>query len=461
MKKVAVIGGGITGLSTAYYLHKIIRERKLAAEIVLIEADERLGGKIHTVKRDGFIMEVGADSLVARKRNVDPLIDELGLREEVVYNATGKSYLHADGKLKLIPEDAVFGIPLSLQALAESGLISAEGKVEALKDFYTTNETFTKNDSIGLFLEAFLGKEIVEKQIAPVLSGVYSGKLNELTIASTLPYLLDYKNQHGSIMKGLAENRQTFKSQGEKKFLSFAGGTSAIIERMEQALSEIEWIKGCKVSRVIQDGKLYTLDLQDGRSLVADSVVLSVPHQAAQSMLANENLNEDFAELIGSSLISVYMGFDVSDELLPENGTGFIVADSSGLKCQASTWTSRKWSHTSTNHQLLVRLFYKSSGPHYERLQGLSEEEMLQEAMCDLQQSIGQLPPPTTYAITRWTDAMPNYHLRHHEVVQSLERKVAQQYPGLFLAGCSYYGVGIPDCIANGEATAARVAELL
>lgn len=461
MKKVAVIGGGITGLSTAYYLHKIIQERKLAAEIVLIEADERLGGKIYTVKQDGFMMEVGADSLVARKRNVDPLIDELGLREEVVYNATGKSYLHTDGKLKLIPEEAVFGIPLSLQALAESELVSAEGKVEALKDFYTTNETFTKDDSIGLFLEAFLGKEIVEKQIAPVLSGVYSGKLNELTIASTLPYLLDYKNQYGSIMKGLAENRQTFKSQGEKKFLSFAGGTSTIIERMEQALPDIEWMKGCKVSRVIRDGEQYTLNLEDGRSLMTDSVVLSVPHQAAQSMLANESLNEDFAELIGSSLISVYMGFDVSDELLPENGTGFIVADSSSLKCQASTWTSRKWTHTSTNHQLLVRLFYKSSGPHYERLQGLSEEEMLQEAMSDLQQSIGQLPQPTTYAITQWTDSMPNYHLRHHAVVQSLERKVAQQYPGLFLAGCSYYGVGIPDCIANGEATAARVAELL
>jgi len=145
-------------LSTAYYLHKIIQERKLAAEILLIEADERLGGKIHTVKQDGFIMEVGADSLVSRKRNVDPLIDELGLREEVVYNATGKSYLHTDGKLKLIPEEAVFGIPLSLQALAESELVSAEGKVEALKDFYTTNETFTKNDSTACSWKLFLAR---------------------------------------------------------------------------------------------------------------------------------------------------------------------------------------------------------------------------------------------------------------------------------------------------------------
>lgn len=461
MKTVAVIGGGITGLSTAYYLHKIIQERKLDANIVLIEADERLGGKIHTVKRDGFIMEVGADSLVARKRNIDPLIDELGLRDQVVYNATGKSYLHTDGKLKLIPEEAVFGIPLSLQALAESELVSAEGKVEALKDFYTTNETFTKNDSIGLFLEAFLGKELVEKQIAPVLSGVYSGKLTELTIASTLPYLLDYKNQYGSIMKGLAENRQVFKSQGERKFLSFEGGTSTLVEQIERALPDIEWIKGCKVSRVERSEQQYTLELEDGRSLTADSVILSVPHQAAQSMLQDERLNADFGQLLGSSLISVYMAFEVSDELLPENGTGFIVADSSDLKCQASTWTSRKWTHTSRNHQLLVRLFYKSSGPHYERLRSLSEQEMLLEAMLDLKQSIGDLPEPQAYEITNWVDAMPNYHLQHHEIVQSLERKIAEQYPGLYLAGCSYYGVGIADCIANGEATAAKAAEML
>ncbi|MGU5098889.1 hypothetical protein MAY08_31190, partial [Escherichia coli] len=129
-----------------------------------------------------------------------------------------RSFIYIDDELKLIPEDTVFGIPLSLESLAKSDLISSEGKVEALKDFYTKNESFTKNDSVGSFLESFLGKELVEKQISPVLSGVYSGKLSDLTIASTLPYLLDYKNKYGSIIQGLSENRQIFKGTGDKKF---------------------------------------------------------------------------------------------------------------------------------------------------------------------------------------------------------------------------------------------------
>lgn len=216
-----MIGGGITGLSTAYYLQKSIEHNKLDVKIILVEASDRLGGKIRTLKQEDFIMESGADSIVTRKTNVAPLIEELGIQHEVVYNATGISFIYTEGKLKQIPKDAVFGIPLSMESLATTELISAEGKVEALKDFYTPNNKFTKNDSVGDFLEAFLGKELVEKQISPVLSGVYSGKLSELTIASTLPYLIDYKNEYGSIIQGLSANKAKFQGNGDKKFMSF------------------------------------------------------------------------------------------------------------------------------------------------------------------------------------------------------------------------------------------------
>lgn len=151
---------GITGLSTAYYLQKSIQHNKLDVKIILVEASDRLGGKIRTLQHDDFIMESGADSIVTRKTNVAPLIEELGIQDEVVYNATGISYIYTEGKLKQIPKDAVFGIPLSIESLATTDLISAEGKVEALKDFYTPNDRFTKNDSVGDFLEAFFGKNL-------------------------------------------------------------------------------------------------------------------------------------------------------------------------------------------------------------------------------------------------------------------------------------------------------------
>lgn len=462
MKTVIVIGGGITGLSTMYYLQKAIKGQNLTnVKLILVEAANTLGGKIRTVRDGEFIMETGADSIVTRKSNVAPLIEELNLQDEVVYNATGKSFIHVDGELKLIPEDTLFGIPMSLESLAKTDLISAEGKVEALKDFYTINETFAKNDSIGLFLESFLGKELVEKQISPVISGVYSGKLSDLTIASTLPYLLDYKNEYGSIIKGLSENKKRLLGSGGSKFLSFKHGVSSLIDALEEQLIGVEIMKGTRAEKIEKDGERYRISLADHTNIDADFIVLSTQHNFAQSLLSDKELDEDFNQLINSSLISIYLGFDVPDSQLPETGTGFIVAESSQLLCNACTWTSRKWDHTSENNKLLVRVFYKSSIPSYETLLQMSEAELVDVALRDIEGSLGITGNLITHNVTKWHETMPNYHIKHHQIVQSLEQKMAKNYPQVILAGCSYYGVGIPDCIANGEKTAQSIMEQL
>ncbi|WP_426446296.1 protoporphyrinogen oxidase [Paenibacillus sp. S-38] len=461
MRTIAVIGGGITGLSAAYHLQQNMAAGAGEVRIVVIEAADTLGGKISTLRDGGFIMETGADSIVTRKMNEGGLIEELGLGDEVVYNATGRSYIHVDGELKPIPDDTVFGIPMSLESLAKSTLVSAEGKVAALKDWYTPNETFTKNDSVGSFLEHFLGKELVEKQIAPVLSGVYSGNLADLTIASTLPYLIEYKNKYGSIIRGLSENKEKFKGRGDAKFMSFSRGMSDLIDGLEQRLhgGGAEIRKGVRTERLAREGERYRLTLADGSSLAADDVILSIPHDAAQALLQDEALDAEFDRLKNSSLISVYMGFDIPDARLPADGTGFIASEHSELSCNACTWTSRKWEHTSAGRQLLVRLFYKSSKPVYERLMRMTEQELLEVALEDMRRSLGFTGEPLTYNVRKWQESMPNYHIEHPAVVKSLESKTAERHPGVILAGCSYYGVGIPDCIASGEAAARQIIE--
>ncbi|MBD3919436.1 protoporphyrinogen oxidase [Paenibacillus sp. PR3] len=465
MKTIVIVGGGITGLSTAYYLHKQLNQDGSAARIMLVEASEQLGGKIRTVHRDGYIMESGADSVVARKTNMAPLLEELELQDEIVYNETGKSYIFADGELKLIPQDAIFGIPMSVESLATSTLVSAEGKVEALKDLYTPNESFTKQDSIGHFLEAFLGKELVEKQIAPVLSGVYSGDLYELTLASTLPYLLDYKNEYGSIIQGLNANRAKFQSGG-KKFYSFRNGLSTIIDRMEERLAgAVEFRQNTRVSSIDRMSKgseqeAYRITLNDGvETIDADYVVLSTLSPAAQSLLHSTDLDRSFDQLRNSSLISIYIAFDAPDGQLPLDGTGFIAADNRELQCDACTWTSRKWAHTSASSQLLMRLFYKSSGSVYAKMINQPEEELLNVARQDVLRATGIDAEPLHWTVTKWNNTMPNYHIRHPQLVAELEQGMDELYPGILLAGCSYYGVGIPDCVANGEQTAQRIAE--
>ncbi|KML40288.1 protoporphyrinogen oxidase [Cytobacillus firmus] len=459
MKTVLVIGGGVTGLSAMYELNKWKKENNQDIRLVLAESAEQLGGKIRTVREGGFTIEAGADSIVARKANPMNFIQELGLEEAVVYNAAGRSYIYTDGELKLIPADSVFGIPASVESLAKSTLVSAEGKVEALKDFYTKNDRFTKNDSIGDFLEHFFGKELVEKQIAPVLSGVYSGNLSDLTIASTLPQVFDYKEKYGSIIRGFEENKKVFQSGGGKKFLSFNKGLDTLIDAYEERLDGTEILKSTQAVKIEKTDRGYKVDFSNGETLEADHIVLGIPHNAAAVLFADEELKAEFKPLKNSSLISIYLAYDIPDSELPEDGTGFITAHTDELTCNACTWTSRKWKHTSESGNLLVRLFYKSSHPAFASLKEMNEDELLQTALADIEKSLGITAEPLASDVTNWTEKMPNYLISHPETVAALENRLGREYPGIWLAGCSYYGVGIPDCIKNGAETAGKIIE--
>lgn len=461
MAKIAVIGGGITGLSAMHYLQRMNKEHDLGLELVLVERTKKLGGKIRTVKDGEFIMETGADSIVARHASVMPLIEELGLQERVVYNGTGISYLYANNQLHAIPANTVFGIPMDKEALFSSTLVSEAGKQQALKDFETPNESFTRDSSIGEFLKAFLGEELVEKQIAPVLSGVYSGNLDELTLASTLPYLIDYKEKYGSIMKGFEANKAHFQGAANKKFISFDEGMSVLIDRLEETLENVLILKGKETRAVAKEGDHYRIDLADGESFTADFVVLATPHETAQKLLGEPQLDEVFDRLTNSSLISIYLGFDVPDNELPADGTGFIVSQNSDILCNACTWTSRKWENTSSSRRLLVRLFYKSSNPAYEKLDRLSETELAEVALEDIRKSLGITAQPVSVEVTGWKNLMPNYHLEHKRAVNALEDKMAVTLPGVLLAGSSFYGVGIGACIQNGKDVAAGITDVL
>lgn len=442
-----------------HYLHQLKKEKSLDIELTLIESNEYLGGKIHSVHKDDFIMEVGADSIVARHESVLPLVKELGLEDELVYNATGISYLYTNNELHAIPADSVFGIPTSVESLESSTLISDEGKEEALKDFDMPNEGFTKESSIGSFLKHFLGEELVEKQVAPVLSGVYSGDLDKLTMETTLPYLVDYKNQYGSIIKGLEANKEQFQKSANKKFISFKNGLSTLIDKMEKELIDSTIMKGVYVSTVEKKDSVYSVSLSDGQTMESDFVVLATPHDVAQSVLKHSELDADFSKLKNSSLISIYLGFDIPDKQLPAEGTGYIVSENSDVKCNACTWTSRKWTHTSKNSALLVRMFYKSTNPEFSRMKHMSEDELIEVAMKDIRNSLKLDGVPQVVEVTKWNDKMPNYHLKHAEAIKSLEQKMLSLFPNVILSGCSYYGVGIGPCIKNGKETAEQIIE--
>ncbi len=456
METVLVIGGGITGLTTLFELEKLLKQKQKKMRLILAEAENRVGGKIRTVKNRGFIMETGADSIVHRKMEDITLLSELGLENEVVYNATGTSFLYTDGELKEIPHDSVFGIPAGIESLAKTTLVSAEGKVEALRDFYLHDRMFSENDSVGEFLEYYLGKEFVEKQIAPVLSGVYSGSIYDLTIGTTLPYLLRYKEEYGSIIKGLEANKDHFLGNSGKKFLSFKEGLSAITDTLAEKLEQTEILLNKKAVRIEKDAR-FRVYFEDGHTVDADYIVLAVPHLQAKKLFTDAELQTCFDELKSGSIISVYMGFEVPDDVLPANGTGFLNAGDKMLDCGACTWTSRKWEHTSRDGNLLVRLFYKRNHPRFAQFMEMDDEDLVSTAISDIEKTLGIKEKPSVYDVTKWDRQMPVYQLNHRETVGKLEAHLENHYCGIYLAGASYYGAGIPDCIENGYHTARKI----
>lgn len=456
MKTIVVVGGGITGLTTMHYLKKQLAEKNVDARLVLIEKNPYLGGKIHSEHDGSFIMETGADSIVARHPGVLELVQELGFESELVYNETGISYIHTNNELHAIPAGSTFGIPMSMESLMASTLISEEGKQRALKDLELPNTNFTKESSIGHFLEYFLGEEIVRKQIAPVLAGVYSGDLYQLSLNSTLPYLVDYKNEYGSIMKGFEANRAQFEKAANKKFISFKGGLSALIDRLEETLPEVEFMKNTAIQAVEKQGERYCVVLGN-ETLIADIVVLATPNETVSTVLQDAGLRTQLEKFTTASALTMYVGFDVADRMLPADGTGFIVSHNSDLVCNASTWTSRKWKHTSSEGNLLVRLFYKNINPRYEELAAMTDEQLTEVALGDIKLSLGIEEKPTVVNVTKWIDQMPRYDLAHNEALGHVIKELALRYPNVLLAGCSYFGVGIGACIQNGKKTAEQI----
>ncbi len=457
MRKVVVIGGGITGMSTMHYLQKQAKEQGLDLALTLIEKDAQIGGKMVTKQRDGYLMEVGADSIVSRHASVRKLIEELQLEDRVVYNDTGVSYILTENQLHAIPEDSVFGIPMNEQALNASTLISEEGKKAVLQDLEKTELPFTTNHSVGEFLTYYLGEEIVQKQVAPVLSGVYSGDLNKLTIASTLPYLFEYKNEFGSIMRGFEANKAFYQKNAKKKFISFKNGLVELFERIEETLENATILKNTSVELLKQDTNGYKVQIDTGEWLDADEVVLAVPHQVAQKLLKEEPFQRDFEELQTGSIITVYLAYDLPNDVLPADGTGYIVSSGNDVDCNACTWTSRKWRHTSKDDKLLIRMFYKKNNPRFEEFCQMTNDELAQIARQDIEKSLKIKDEPTWIDVRKWFDAMPIYNLQHKQAVERIEKQMVKYHPHVHLAGCSYYGVGIGLCIQNGEEVATRV----
>lgn len=460
-KKVAIIGGGITGLSAAFYLQKEMVEKKLPLDISLIEAKPQLGGKIETIRKDGFVIERGPDSFLERKRSATQLVKDLGMEEELVNNATGVSYVYARGKLNPIPEGSVMGIPTNIGPFITSGLFSVPGKMRAAYDFVLPKKTVEGDQSLGQFFRRRFGDEVVENLIEPLLSGIYAGDIDEMSLLSTFPQFYEMEQKNRSLILGLKKTMP--KQQPKRKkgiFQTVQSGLQSIVEELEKQLSHVEVKKGIRVEQLKKSEQGYALALSNGEGLQVDAVIVATSHQVLTELVQERNVDFSYFESMpATSVATVAMAFPEEAVKLSSNGTGFVISRNSGFTITACTWTHRKWPHTAPKGKALIRAYVGKAGD--EAIVEQSDDVIVKTVLEDLRRIMDIDGEPEFSIVSRLKHSMPQYQVGHKEKVSEIKKQLSKAAPGVYLTGASFEGIGIPDCIDQGKQAVNDVLQFL
>ncbi|KAF0822069.1 protoporphyrinogen oxidase [Cytobacillus firmus] len=464
-QKVIVAGGGITGLAAAYYLQKEAKEKGLALDVKLIEASHRLGGKIQTIIRDGFVIERGPDSFLARKQSAARLAREAGLEKELVRNTSGKSYVLVRQRLYPMPGGSIMGIPTQIAPFITTGLFSPAGKARAAADFVLPRSNPSTDQSLGAFFRRRLGDEVVDNLIEPLLSGIYAGDIDQLSLMATFPQFYQVEQKYRSLIMGMkkaagSQPKQAGNSKSkEGMFLTFKSGLQSLVDALESKLEPGTVLKGHRIESVIKNGKSYTVEINGGESLNADCIVMAVPHHALCSIFSGWGLFEQFKEMPSASVATVALAFPEDAIERDIDGTGFVVSRNSDYTITACTWTHKKWPHSTPKGKVLLRCYVGKAGD--EAVVDLSDDQIIKVVLDDLNKTMNINMNPEFCYVTRWKDSMPQYTVGHKERVGLAKKQAQDELPGIFLAGSSYEGLGVPDCIDQAEEAVRNTLEYL
>jgi len=458
MARVAVVGGGIAGLAAAYEL----TTNHPGAEITLLEAGARLGGKIETQPFAGLPVELGPDTFLARVPWAVDLCKELGLFDELVSPAETTAYLWVRGALRRLPEAHVLGVPTDFDQLAASGLVSEEAVAIARRDLDHPEDApgdLPDGDvSVGELIRSHLGDEVLERIVDPLIGGINAGDSDRLSVAAAAPQIADAARRNASLVRGLlAMKAAAPPDPGTPMFYSLPGGLQRLVDAVVARL-DADVRLGTPVTAMARGagGSGYVLTTPDG-PVEADAVVLATPAFASAPLLAD--VAPEAAVTLGAiDYPSVALvTFAVSAEAVgrPLDASGYLVPRTEGCLITACTWASAKWAHLAAPGQVLLRASAGRYGD--ERIADLDDEALVAGVREDLGATMGLDAEPTDVRVVRWTRSFPQYVPGHLQRMAALEAQLAEDAPGVALAGAVLRGVGIPACIREGRAAAGAV----
>jgi oxygen-dependent protoporphyrinogen oxidase len=448
---IAVVGGGIAGLSAAFTLVQG------GAEVTVFEAGSRAGGKLWADDFGGHRVDRGADAFLARVPDAVDLCRELGLDAELTAPVARSAYVLRDRRLRRFPDGLVLGVPTDFDALAASGVVSPDGVERARLDLSQGGEPVVGDAPVGPYVRDRVGDEVFEALVSPLLAGINAGDPDLLSLDAGAPQLAAAAHAGGSLVAHLRDQRARASADPDAPvFYSLTGGAGRLAEALVDAMGD-RLILGSPVERLERRGAGYGLTLGDRREHTSDGVVLATPAFVTAPLLA-PHLPDTAAELdrIDYATVSV-VTFSFAELQFPEplEGSGFLVPESEGLLMTACSWGSNKWPHWSDPTATVLRASVGRA--HDPRAAELDDDTLVDRLLGELATTTGVSGPPLGVAVTRWPRALPQYRPGHLERLARWEAALDERLPGVVLAGATTRGLGVPACVGSGRHAARRL----
>lgn len=460
MPGVAIVGGGLAGLSAAYHLEKALGDG--AVPIALFEAADRPGGVVRTERVDGYTIDSGPDSLLSEPADGIALCRELGLGGDLVpvEGSARKIWIYSRGRLRDLPAGMPFFVP-DPWGMARSGLFSWPGLVRAGLEPIVPRGPDRPDESVAAFFRRRLGREVVDRMLEPMLAGIYAGDLERLSMAALLPRFRDLVRTHGSLIRGMSRARAGRPTSGASGgggapvFYGLRDGLQQMVDALRGRLRRTQVRCATPVGAVRRSasGRYEVLD-GAGRTLGEfDAVALAVSAYAAARMV--RGLDPILADALDAipyvSTATVFLAFDRRElEWVPE-GHGFFVPTVEGLTLRGATLVSNKFEGRSPRDRFLIRASIGGTGR--EAIVDCGDDEIVETVLADLGQVGGWTAEPRLGRVFRYPKLNPQYEVGHLERVTRIARAAAA-HPGLAFAGSAYHGSGIPAVVADGRRAA-------
>jgi oxygen-dependent protoporphyrinogen oxidase len=459
MKRIAIIGGGISGLSAAFTLEKHRRDGA-AIEYALFESSPRLGGVLHTEHVDGCIVEAGPDSFLTEKPWAADLCREVGLGDQLIgsNDRDRKTSILIKARLVPMPDGLMFMVPTKILPALASPLFSTRTKFRMMREWFHSRHASAADESVASFVERHYGREVVDRLADPLLSGVYGGQASKLSLRAVLPRFAEMEASHGSLGRAMLSTlRKMPKSAPKPLFTSLKNGMQQMVEAVVSHLPPAALHINTTVQAIQQQGSGWIVSAGYASDHF-DAVILATSAQAAARLGLPAKLSSALSAIEYTSSVTVALAYNqqVRHSLPP--GFGFLVPHTEGARLLAATFVHNKFPHRAPENRALIRCFL--GGARDPAILDQSDDEILRVVRQELHQVLNLSAEPLFTRVFRWKDAMAQYNVGHIERIQAIER-ACHELPGLALAGNAYHGIGVPDCVRSGTNAANRILQAL